>query len=73
MTTRFKGLAVVFEQDLREDDAKAIVDAIKMLRGVLDVAPVEARPSDDFFVTERVRQEIGGKLLDIVYPHRKKG
>ncbi len=71
MTTRLKGLTVAFDHDVREDDAEAIISAIRMLRGVLDVAPVEAS-SDDWVVQQRVRHELGSKLLDVVYPERNK-
>jgi len=39
MTDRYKGLMVVFEKDIRDDDAKKIIDAIKMIKGVLNVEP----------------------------------
>ena len=37
MTARVKGCWVAFEQDLREDDAVPLLDAIQQLRGVLAV------------------------------------
>jgi len=38
MTDRVSALTVVLEQDMREDDAVALVGAIKQLRGVMDVS-----------------------------------
>jgi len=38
MTDRIKGFVVTLEQDMREDDVEAITNAIRMVRGVLDVA-----------------------------------
>ena len=37
MTDRIKGLTVTLDPDIREDDAQAIIDAIKMVKGVGDV------------------------------------
>lgn len=38
MTERVQALTVVLEQDIQKDDAEEIIAAIKMLRGVADVA-----------------------------------
>jgi hypothetical protein len=35
MTDRLKGCVVTFDQDLRTDDAEAILNAIRMVKGVL--------------------------------------
>lgn len=57
MTDRFNALVVVLEHDMREDDAESLVDAIKHLRGVVDVRGNV--PSIDAHVAEmRVRSEI---------------
>jgi hypothetical protein len=40
MTDRHAGYVVTLEANIREDDATAIMDALKMVRGVLDVRPV---------------------------------
>lgn len=34
MTDRVKGLTVIFEQDIRDDDCEYITNAIRMIRGV---------------------------------------
>lgn len=39
MTNRLSGLTVVFEKDVREDDAETLINAIRQFRGVLDVVP----------------------------------
>lgn len=39
MTDRFKGVLVTFDRDIREDDAEPLIDAIRMIRGVLEVKP----------------------------------
>jgi len=41
MTNRHAGYIVALDHNLREDDAENITNAIKMLKGVLSVQPVE--------------------------------
>lgn len=52
MTDRLKGVIVTFEQDIREDDAEQIINAIRMIKGVLDVVPSIADHND---VMNRIR------------------
>jgi len=37
MTDRYYALTVALEEDIRDDDARAIIQAIAMIRGVLSV------------------------------------
>lgn len=37
MTTRLKWFTVILDTDIREDDAKPIIEAISMIKGVLSV------------------------------------
>ena len=37
MTDRIKGLTVTLQPNLREDDAQAVIEAVKMIKGVVDV------------------------------------
>lgn len=66
MTDRFNALVVVLEDDIREDDAEKIIDAVKCLRGVLSV---NGNVSDISSHTAemRVKQELGKKLWDVLY------
>lgn len=67
MTDRHAAYIVVMDHDVREDDARKIIDAILMIRCVLDVKPVTA--SYEVAVAEsRVRHEMREKLLDVVFP-----
>lgn len=67
MTDRFHSLTVVFERNIRDDDAQATIDAIKQLRGVLTV---EGNVSDivEFVAEERVRREMHAAMMNIVRP-----
>jgi hypothetical protein len=69
MTDRLKGVVVTFEQDIREDDAEGIIQAIKRLRWVLDVTP-SIRTTDDLMNRERIRREFGDKLWAVLYPEK---
>ena len=40
MTDRHAGYIVTLEQDVREDDAEAIINALRMVRGVGSVEPI---------------------------------
>lgn len=71
MTDRYNYLTVALERDIRSDDAEGLINAIRMLRGVLDVSPNIAG-SDSWMAEERARHDLGGKLLDIVYPKGQK-
>ena len=42
MTDRHAGYLVVIAKDIREDDAKLTMNALRMVKGVIDVKPVVA-------------------------------
>jgi hypothetical protein len=67
MTDRLKGCTVVFTHDIRDDDAEAILNAIRMVKGVLSVDPSLAS-SEDWMMRERVKSELGEKLWQVLYP-----
>jgi hypothetical protein len=71
VTDRLKGLVVTFDRDIREDDAKAIVDAIKMIRGVLDATP-SVRTYEDHMNRARIDAEWRQRMHDLMYPSEKK-
>jgi hypothetical protein len=61
MTDRLKGVVVTFNEDIRVDDAEYIINAIKMIKGVIDVSPNIVN-SDDHMIRMRVENEIRQKL-----------
>jgi hypothetical protein len=65
MTDRLKGFVVTLTHDIREDDAEAIVNAIRMVRGVLDVQPVVST-YEDVMNRTMVRHELEAKILDAI-------
>lgn len=40
MTDRHAGYVVTLSEDIREDDAEAIINAIRMVKGVINVRPI---------------------------------
>lgn len=71
MTDRYHSLTVVLEQNTRDDDAKHIIDAIQMLRGVLSVTGNVAN-LESHLAEERARHDLGQKLWKILYPPLEK-
>lgn len=67
MTDRLNAFIVILTDDIREDDAEATINAIKQIRGVLDVQPHVSTFSDEI-AESRVRHELGVKLWNILYP-----
>lgn len=67
MTDRYHTLTVVLKDDIRDDDAKALIDAVLMLKGVLSVTGIVSDVAAHM-ARERARHELGQKLMEIVYP-----
>ena len=69
MTDRYHTLTVVLESDIRDDDADGLMKAILHLRGVAAVSGV-VRDMNSYMAEERARRELGGKLLEVIYPQK---
>ena len=67
MTDRLKGLVVTLDRDYRDDDAEAIINAIRQIKGVLMV-DLSMTTLDDDINRNRVRHELGEKLWAVLYP-----
>lgn len=70
MTNRYSTLTVALESDIREDDAQALIHAIKMLRGVADVAG-NVTDASQWLAETRARRDLGEKVLAVVFPKPK--
>ena len=66
MTDRYFALAVILENDIRSDDAQPIIEAIKMVKGVLSVKP-HVTDMSTLMAEERARHELGARILTLVY------
>jgi hypothetical protein len=67
MTDHLKGFIITLEENLSEDDAQPIFEAIRQLRGVLSVHPNVA-DTTDLIAYERARHELRTKILGIIWP-----
>ena len=67
MTDRIYSLSVALEDNVRADDVVAIIDAIVMIKGVLDVQRNVADASQ-WVADCRARYELASKLWGILYP-----
>lgn len=53
MTDRHAGYIVILDRDLREDDAEAVIAALRMVKGVSRVTPVVADAVPFIYTTRR--------------------
>ena len=65
MTDRIKGCTVVFEEEIRTDDAESILNAIRSIRGVLSVDGTLSTGSD-YFERQRIKIELLKKISQMV-------
>jgi hypothetical protein len=72
MTDRYKGFSVTLIKDMRDDDAESLLDALKMLKGVLKVTPVLADPIEDSITRTRTVTELQNDILQVFKKHSTK-
>lgn len=65
MTDRVASFTVILERDLRDDDAQEIIDAIRQLRGVLEVRP-EIVGTDHIVAKAQARGEIFARIQQVM-------
>jgi hypothetical protein len=67
VTTRHGGYVVVLENDIREDDAEAVINALKMTKGVVSVQPIEGGGTiGEIVVTSRVNIAWQERLIALI-------
>ena len=65
MSNRIYALTVALEEDYDEDEVQEIINAIKMIKGVLDVSATVSNP--DFYVmSERALKDLAGKFYKFI-------
>lgn len=62
MTDRWSGLVVVLAEDIRDDEAAPLMQAIGQLRGVMNVLPVVSRPGLELVVKQRIREKLEARI-----------
>jgi len=68
MTDRVIAYTVILDREIREDDAEAIENALKMVKGVAQVAQVA--DAGTYFALETARREMLQKIMEIFYPKK---
>lgn len=71
MTDRVKGFLVILDKDMREDDAEAVLTALRMTKHVLSVKEVKSEHYDDMVAEERIRRDLTNKLWAVLHPETK--
>ena len=72
MTDRINAIVVILEKDMREDDAEPLLNAIRTMRGVLDVRTNIADPLLEPIIRMRMSVEIMDVLRKIFYEEETK-
>jgi len=65
MTDRHTGYIVTLDNNIRADDSEQIINAIHMLRGVIDVTPVVSDITS-IMAESKAKDEIRQKIWDIL-------
>ncbi len=63
MSDRMLSCQVIFDKDYKDEDAKVIMDAISMIKGVAKVVPRVAI-TEDYIAYTRARQDLRLKLFE---------
>lgn len=71
MSGRVKAFLVVLDENMREEDAQAVLTSLRMTKHVLSVKPVESDVYDDMVAEERVRSDLTRKLWAVLHPEKK--
>ena len=69
MSDRIAGLSVTLQDDMRDDDAQSIIDAIAMIRGVVTVQ-AHVADIEHHFAKEQARREMTDQLRDVLIKGR---
>jgi hypothetical protein len=62
MTFRFSGATVVFDRDIRTDDAEDILNALRCIKGVINVEPIVA-DYEQHMAYSRARHDLEMRLF----------
>lgn len=67
MTDRYYALTVVLDKDIRSDDCESIINAIKMMKRVIDVKGNVSTP-ESWMAESRALHETRMKLWEVLNP-----
>ena len=66
MTDRINGVFVTLEHNLRDEPEEYLLNAIRMIKGVIDVTPNVVDNCADHVADVRVRGELQAKLFEVL-------
>lgn len=70
MTDRIKGYLVTLENDIREDYADSIKQALQMVKGVFTVKPY-IKSMEDYMSEEKAKHEFAKKIMQFIHESTK--
>lgn len=65
MTDRYSGFIVTLRNDLRSDDVEATLNALRMVKGVIDVSPIVS-DCEVSVAAIRAKNEMREKLFNFI-------
>lgn len=69
MTDKVKGFTVTLDSDVRTDDMESILNAVRMIKGVVHVEPSIVTPGDHMN-RQRVKSELLTKLFRLLHEEK---
>jgi hypothetical protein len=66
MSEKINGVFVTLEHDLRDEQADYLLNAIRMIKGVIKVAPNVVDHGEAYVAEVRVRSELSSKLFAVL-------
>jgi len=68
MSNQIKGFTVTLNQDISEEGAERLINAILMLKEVIDVVPIKKDPQD-YMIKMRFKNSIKKALFGFIDEH----
>lgn len=69
MSDRINTITVVLEKEYRDDDCEYILNAIRMIKGVLSATP-NISDHTEYMAIQRAKSDLGNKLWEVLYPKK---
>ncbi len=66
MSNSFKGLMVILDEDHKNGDRKKFIEAIKMMKGVSDVLPIDTEGLHDILIVKRTLATVTTEINKIL-------
>ncbi len=66
MSEKINGVFVTLEHDLKDEQAEYLLNAIRMIKGVIKVEPNRVDHGEAYVAEVRVRSELSTKLFEVL-------